>query len=684
MRNHKIQRRCSWQGTTGLLLTLLGLSSGARADGVWVGNAPILGPITLWSAPGNWKDGVVPPNNVNVVFGDGFNSGTTINLLETRHVTGLGINTSVSFSLVNTGTAAGLSFLSLDRSTFSSGTQTIAVPISMAEVETWNINGSGSLAITGSISNNGSITVQGSGALSLGALGVQSISTQLHIESGTTSVVGGTYEAFSNNNTPEFRALHVGATATLNVQTGATLQVGQNGSAAIDGAMNVTGAGSTFIPGLITTIGDTSPSTLTVQSSGAFQPLPQQEGSSSLAYLLVGNGAAGTVNVNSGGKLMTTFSSIGYGAGSTGNVTVSGQGSSWDHLSSLHLGGFVDRFGNVTGTAGTIVSGGSGILTIADSATVTTGEIVTWNNSSSVKINGGTLRTGVMNGTAGSIVLQADPVGGHALEINADAVRVEGSYNGSITGPGTLAKTGTSNQTLTGDNNFGAAMINGGGLTIMGSDRVGSFSIAGTPTVPLAKLNFESASLVITNSIDGVATSANNTDALAVVRSLIVSGRNGGANPGNGIVPEFANGSSIFALAYERVADRIRDGGKVSDLASTPQALLLANTIIGDADMDNHVGFADLVKVAQNYGQGNRFWNDGDFNYDGIVNFADLVSIAQHYGHDLPSAPVPGASAGFDEDMARAFAGVPEPGMLCLMGILPLLTRRRRSLSPCE
>jgi hypothetical protein len=64
--------------------------------------------------------------------------------------------------------------------------------------------------------------------------------------------------------------------------------------------------------------------------------------------------------------------------------------------------------------------------------------------------------------------------------------------------------------------------------------------------------------------------------------------------------------------------------------------------------MDNTVGFADLVRVAQNYGQSGKFWNDGDFNYDGKVNFADLVAVAQNYGNGLPSEPVPGASVEFD------------------------------------
>ena len=105
-------------------------------------------------------------------------------------------------------------------------------------------------------------------------------------------------------------------------------------------------------------------------------------------------------------------------------------------------------------------------------------------------------------------------------------------------------------------------------------------------------------------------------------------------------------------------------------------------TLRGDANLDGAVGFADLVAVAQHYGDssGNATWSIGDFNYDGNVGFADLVAIAQNYGAILPSAPISGASLGFEADVAVAMAEAPEPGAgFLLLGAAGMLSFRRRA-----
>jgi hypothetical protein len=110
----------------------------------------------------------------------------------------------------------------------------------------------------------------------------------------------------------------------------------------------------------------------------------------------------------------------------------------------------------------------------------------------------------------------------------------------------------------------------------------------------------------------------------------------------------------------------------------------------GDATADGSVDFNDLVKLAQNYNvvDGQRRWSDGDFNYDGNVDFNDLVALAQGYN----STGVQGAasltlaagetSASFasDWERAQAVAGVPEPSVLAMGGIVfgAALLRRSR------
>lgn len=83
----------------------------------------------------------------------------------------------------------------------------------------------------------------------------------------------------------------------------------------------------------------------------------------------------------------------------------------------------------------------------------------------------------------------------------------------------------------------------------------------------------------------------------------------------------------------------------------------------GDANGDKQVSFADLVAVAQNYGQNVNSFKQGDFDGDGAVNFADLVTVAQHYGSSI-GGPVAGPGA------------VPEPGVVPLLGVGSLLLMR--------
>jgi hypothetical protein len=111
----------------------------------------------------------------------------------------------------------------------------------------------------------------------------------------------------------------------------------------------------------------------------------------------------------------------------------------------------------------------------------------------------------------------------------------------------------------------------------------------------------------------------------------------------------------------------------------------------GDATADGSVDFNDLVKLAQNYNvaDGQRRWSDGDFNYDGNVDFNDLVSLAQSYNSTgvqgasslLLASGETSASFAADWDRAQAIAGVPEPSVIAMGGIVfgaALLRRRGR------
>jgi hypothetical protein len=59
--------------------------------------------------------------------------------------------------------------------------------------------------------------------------------------------------------------------------------------------------------------------------------------------------------------------------------------------------------------------------------------------------------------------------------------------------------------------------------------------------------------------------------------------------------------------------------------------------LTGDINRDRKVDFADLLIVAQNYGQTGRTFSQGNIDYsaDGVVGFDDLLLLAQRYGTSL-------------------------------------------------
>jgi len=122
-------------------------------------------------------------------------------------------------------------------------------------------------------------------------------------------------------------------------------------------------------------------------------------------------------------------------------------------------------------------------------------------------------------------------------------------------------------------------------------------------------------------------------------------------------------------------------GGVFAGQSVSGDAILVRYTLAGDANLDGIVDFNDLVKLAQNYNvaDGTRTWIGGDFTYDGNTDFNDLVKLAQNYNSALPGAPIAGAIAGFQADLAAAFASVPEPSALALLalGALGMFRRNR-------
>lgn len=209
------------------------------------------------------------------------------------------------------------------------------------------------------------------------------------------------------------------------------------------------------------------------------------------------------------------------------------------------------------------------------------------------------------------------------------------------------------------------------------TSKVNTLSIAGDST-PTARLDLSNTNLIVDYT---------GASPLSTIRAQIRSGFNAPGTPwtGNGITSSTAAAGGGTALGYAEASTALALSGSntANWFGQTADAtsVLIRFTKAGDTNLDGSVGFADLVSVAQHYGDssGNRLWSEGDVNYDGNVGFADLVIIAQNYGSALPSLPV-GADypGGFAAAYAAAQAAVPEPGTISLLGATGLLLARRR------
>jgi T5SS/PEP-CTERM-associated repeat protein len=167
------------------------------------------------------------------------------------------------------------------------------------------------------------------------------------------------------------------------------------------------------------------------------------------------------------------------------------------------------------------------------------------------------------------------------------------------------------------------------------------------------------------------------TSPLLEVRSQVVSGA---------ITSSTAAANPSRAVGYGESATILGPGGGTF-MGQTVDgtAVLVRTTLKGDTNLDGAVNFNDLARLAQNYNivDGNRLWDQGDFTYDGNVDFNDLAAMAQNYNTSLP-ATLPG-SAAFQDDLARAFAQVPEPAAAGVLAFLVCtISVRIRRQAPCS
>jgi autotransporter-associated beta strand protein len=225
----------------------------------------------------------------------------------------------------------------------------------------------------------------------------------------------------------------------------------------------------------------------------------------------------------------------------------------------------------------------------------------------------------------------------------------------------------------------GKAIVSAGVLTVGDGTSPAPLNL-GSATAS-ATLDLHKNAVVIDTAPGGEA------DALALVRERILAAfrpaGGGGAWTGAGITSSDAAADPAKGVGYALAGEALgANGGDFMGATVDASSVLARYTLLGDATLDGAVDFNDLVKLAQNYNSsvpvGDSGWYHGDFNYDDKVDFNDLVKLAQNYNGSLPATLASPSGTVFNDDLARAFASVPEPSTLGLLGSLLLGCRRRR------
>jgi len=180
--------------------------------------------------------------------------------------------------------------------------------------------------------------------------------------------------------------------------------------------------------------------------------------------LQIGFKGNGTLLIQNVGSVSDTPGIVGDDAGSIGQVTVSGIGSTWTNSTDLFIGGSFSS------------NGGTGTVNIGPGGTVSAGGFTRLFDDGQVNLQGGTFSTdsfedqgGIFNWVSGTVNLTNPAgftLGTGEYEFGNAALALHENQSFSVTGPLTIPGTGQLS-TLGGDLNAGSAEIQSGGLMFL-------------------------------------------------------------------------------------------------------------------------------------------------------------------------------------------------------------------------
>jgi outer membrane autotransporter protein len=475
-----------------------------------------------------------------------------------------------------------------------------------------------STEVSGVILGTGSLVKVGTGTLTLSGSASLGGTT---IDGGTLAVSGGTLNINAGVAITQNLIVGQSGVGTLAVQNGGTVTdfggfVGDfRGS---QGAVTVSGAGSTWTNTGTVQVGDLGAGTLTIQdggtvSSGGGGSIGLSAGSTGAVTvtgpgsiwnnnspgggnpgggLNIGSFGTGTLTIANGGRVIdiTPFvTNIGNGAGSHGTVTVTGAGSLWSDIAGFRIGN--SGTGTLAVVDGGIVSapivtiaanaGSTGTLNIgagAGSAAVAPGTV----SAPSIAFGAGTgtlnfnhtsvdyvfapaiSGEGTVNVLSGVTTLTAANLYSGATNVEAGALRA-GALNTfspnsavMVSGGGTLDLNGF-NQTLSSLTNAGLVNMGTGaapGTVLTTTSYAGTGGTMAINTL-LGGSGSPSDRLVISGGVGTGTTTMHVTNA----------GGSGAETTGNGIqVVEAINGATTSASAFALPAGELRAGAFDYDL----------------------------------------------------------------------------------------------------------------------
>ena len=259
-------------------------------------------------------------------------------------------------------------------------------------------------------------------------------------------------------------------------------------------------------------------------------------------------------------------------------------------------------------------------------------------------------------------VALAGPTGQMRLEIAAGVTLGAGSGIAVDSG-GVVAGAGT----VEGD------LVNGGGVE-PGLAGVGTLSVTGSYEQAAAgRLTLDM--------------TASHADTLVVTDAATLDG-NLTLNTIGGTLPTFGQSFTLmtaggglagtFASIDGAGLGQIHGRDAVLAVAYGPNALTATVTVVGDANLDLRVSFADYQILQGAFGLPGT-WTDADFNGDGLVDYSDFALLNANFGYDATLGGLAAVPAYQTQALATFDARhIPEPASAALLGLGGLLALRRR------